>query len=183
MGIKILEDTHNLTLRYQGYAPGSWSQVAHDRTLPNGRVIGIDILPVQPPKGVSTIQGNFLSLAVQQQVRDFVRGANNGRTKGEETKLMSARESENDTDEPMTEGDLIAAAKSTLETKIDPGDGEKMVDVVLSDMSAPWDQTTGFWKRSLSDPYRRMMNTSGVSFRDHIGSMVCFLDKIWKDSD
>jgi 21S rRNA (uridine2791-2'-O)-methyltransferase len=42
-----------------------------------------------------------------------------------------------------------------------------MVDVVLSDMSAPWEQTTGFWKRSLSDPYYRMMNTSGMSFRDH----------------
>jgi len=48
---------------------------------------------------------------------------------------------------------------------------EKMVDVVLSDMSAPWEQTTGFWKRSLSDPYFRMMNTSGINFKDHAGSM------------
>ena len=51
-------------------------------------------------------------------------------------------------------------------------DAGKMVDVVLSDMSAPWDQTTGFWKRSLSDPYNRMMNTSGIAFKDHAGSMV-----------
>lgn len=50
----------------------------------------------------------------------------------------------------------------------------KTVDVVLSDMSAPWEQTTGFWKRSLSDPYIRMMNTSGINFKDHAGSMVCF---------
>lgn len=49
----------------------------------------------------------------------------------------------------------------------------KPVDVVLSDMSAPWHQTSGFWKRSLSEPYNRMMNTSGVNFRDHAGSMVC----------
>ncbi len=48
----------------------------------------------------------------------------------------------------------------------------RVVDIVLSDMSAPWEQTTGFWKRSLSDPYSRMMNTSGMSFRDHAGSMV-----------
>ena len=48
----------------------------------------------------------------------------------------------------------------------------RVVDVVLSDMSAPWEQTDGFWKRSLSDPYYRMMNTSGISFRDHAGSMV-----------
>ena len=46
------------------------------------------------------------------------------------------------------------------------------VDVVLSDMSAPWFQTTGFGKRSLSDPYNRMMNTSGIGFKDHAGSMV-----------
>jgi hypothetical protein len=50
----------------------------------------------------------------------------------------------------------------------------KMVDVVLSDMSAPWEQTTGFWKKSLSGPYNRMMNTSGINFKDHAGSMVCF---------
>ena len=49
---------------------------------------------------------------------------------------------------------------------------DKVADVVLSDMSEPWDQTTGFYKRSLSDPYHRMMNTSGISFRDHAGSMV-----------
>jgi 21S rRNA (uridine2791-2'-O)-methyltransferase len=48
----------------------------------------------------------------------------------------------------------------------------KMVDVVLSDMSAPWEQTTGFWKKSLSGPYNRMMNTSGINFKDHAGSMV-----------
>ena len=48
----------------------------------------------------------------------------------------------------------------------------RTVDVVLSDMSAPFDQTTGFWKRSLSDPYYRMMNTSGINFKDHAGSMV-----------
>lgn len=48
----------------------------------------------------------------------------------------------------------------------------RVVDVVLSDMSEPWDQTTGFHKRSLSDPYFRMMNTSGIAFKDHTGSMV-----------
>jgi 21S rRNA (uridine2791-2'-O)-methyltransferase len=49
----------------------------------------------------------------------------------------------------------------------------RAVDVVLSDMSEPWDHTAGFYKKSLSDPYFRMMNTSGNAFRDHAGSMVC----------
>ena len=57
----------------------------------------------------------------------------------------------------------------------------RLVDVVLSDMSEPWAQTDGFWKRSLSDPYYRMMNTSGMSFRDHAGSMVIEKSLIFLD--
>lgn len=34
--------------------------------------MGIDIIPAQPPKGVSTIQGNFLSPGVQQLVKDYL---------------------------------------------------------------------------------------------------------------
>lgn len=39
-------------------------------------------------------------------------------------------------------------------------------------MSAPWPQTTGFTANTLSNPYHRLMNTSGNTFRDHAGSMV-----------
>jgi 21S rRNA (uridine2791-2'-O)-methyltransferase len=46
-----------------------------------------------------------------------------------------------------------------------------LVQVVLSDMSAPWEQTTGFNVNTLSNPYHRLMNTSGNAFRDHAGSM------------
>lgn len=70
---------------------------------------------------------------------------------------------------------------SELSIKDAAQDGEesaarRTVDVVLSDMSAPWHQTDGFWKRSLSDPYYRMMNTTGVALADHAGSMVCAFD-------
>ncbi|TKX21576.1 rRNA methyltransferase-like protein 1 [Elsinoe australis] len=51
------------------------------------------------------------------------------------------------------------------------GDDGRVVDVVLSDMSAPWPLSSGSWIKSVSNPYFRMMNTSGVSFRDHAGSM------------
>lgn len=56
----------------KGYAPGSWSQVALARTKPHGRVIGIDLIPAQPPRGVTTFQGDFLSPMVQKLVKDFV---------------------------------------------------------------------------------------------------------------
>ena len=56
-----------------GYAPGSWSQVAKNRVGESGRVVGIDVIPAQPPRGVSALQGDFLSEGVQGLVREFVR--------------------------------------------------------------------------------------------------------------
>jgi 21S rRNA (uridine2791-2'-O)-methyltransferase len=151
-------------------------------------VIGIDILPVQPPKGVSTIQGNFLSPAVQAEVRSYVQDASRGRVK---SRLLSSSTPEElpetgrsyvdierhaQLETSGTPGDeggsgLIKAKKLSLQDR-DEAQG-RVVDVVLSDMSAPWDQTTGEWIKSISNPYRRMMNTSGIGFKDHVGSMVC----------
>ncbi|KAL2045075.1 hypothetical protein N7G274_002850 [Stereocaulon virgatum] len=151
-----------------GYAPGSWSQVAVDRTYPNGRVLGIDIIPAKPPKGVSTIQGNFLSPGVQEEVKKYLRDSDRGRIR-QELSMLGAEDGE----ASMTEDDLEETSRSYLELekraesagKGQEQEGKKtirkgkesedeekgrMVDVVLSDM---------------------MMNTSGMSFRDHAGSM------------
>lgn len=150
--------------------------MAVDRTQPYGRVLGIDIIPAQPPKGVSTIQGNFLDRGVQAYVQEFLRDPRRGRPRSSNSltdfscgDMMS--ELSMDTPQayeyPGNDGNksLESPAQKNTET-------QRTVDVVLSDMSAPWHQTTGFWKRSLSNPYNRMMNTSGMSFRDHVGSMV-----------
>jgi hypothetical protein len=65
----------------------------------------------------------------------------------------------------------ITAKKTRKRAEEDLG---KVVDVVLSDMSEPWPlESPNYWKRSLSDPYIRMMNTSGIGYKDHAGSMVC----------
>lgn len=64
------------------------------------------------------------------------------------------------------DGDSSKAPKAS-----DKARAGRMVDVVLSDMSEPWPQTYGFWLNTLSNPYNRMMNTSGNAFRDHAGSM------------
>jgi 21S rRNA (uridine2791-2'-O)-methyltransferase len=66
------------------------SQVAVNRTSPNGRVVGIDIIPTQPPKGVSTIQGNFLSPTIQAEVRAYVQDPDLGRPRRE---VLSAADS------------------------------------------------------------------------------------------
>ncbi|KAJ5724874.1 hypothetical protein N7493_006602 [Penicillium malachiteum] len=150
-----------------GYAPGSWSQVAVNRTQPDGRVLGVDIIPAQPPKGVSTIQGNFLAPEIQAYIQEFLRNPNRGRLR--ETSHdsgVSSLEPGVGLDQEITQNkdaeEISEEQKKAL---------ERTVDVVLSDMSEPWLQTSGFWKRSLSNPYNRMMNTSGNNFRDHAGSM------------
>ncbi|KAL8694273.1 MAG: hypothetical protein Q9218_001041 [Villophora microphyllina] len=163
------------------------AQVAVDRTSPNGCVVGIDVIPAQPPAGVSTIQGNFLSTIVQEEVKRFLSGARRNKAHYDSSLMDSDYDSRMD-NEPGTNaqsyleqekqsGVLVPEITSESQGSHDmDGEGRKgnesrMVDVVLSDMSAPWEQTEGFWKRSLSNPYYRMMNTSGINFRDHAGSM------------
>lgn len=204
-----------------GYAPGSWSQVAIDRTQPGGRVIGIDVIPAQPPRGVSTIQGNFLSEAVQAEVRVYVQDPERGRPVKRQVIWSGDEEAEAEEDGAVEHGEHAEAKgyteaeleqqemgyidrerRAPLVAREDEEDGHshgetehavgtatgagkkksgrraedeamgRVVDVVLSDMSAPWDQTSGFHKRSITEPYLRMMNTSGMAFRDHAGSMV-----------
>lgn len=141
-----------------------------NRTRPGGRILGVDIIPAQPPKGVSTIQGNFLAPQTQAYIQEFLSNPNRGRSRefgGLDHASNSLLESEIAAKQPGPTGE--GEEETTLNKEL-----EKTVDVVLSDMSAPWLQTSGFWKRSLSNPYNRMMNTSGNNFKDHAGSMVCF---------
>lgn len=126
---------------------------------------------------------------MQDEVKRFLRESDRGRSKQDFSLLAE------EVDDQMTEEELERSSTSYLELEKRAEAGTqnpegaisqatrkgriaedemegRMVDVVLSDMSEPWAQTDGFWKRSLSDPYYRMMNTSGVTFRDHAGSMV-----------
>ncbi|TGO27507.1 hypothetical protein BPAE_0041g00590 [Botrytis paeoniae] len=172
-------------------------QVAYERTKPHGRILGIDIIPAQPPQGVSTIQGNFLSRRVQQSVKNFLLDPERGRPRrpifssdenvededidnldiaaSEPSYIDLERHMDDDTNTHPTSSARSPAPAPALEhaeeAQEPAEDTTKMVHVVLSDMCAPWEQTTGFWKRSLSDPYNRMMNTTGIKFSDHAGSM------------
>lgn len=154
--------------------------MAIDRTSPGGYVLGIDVIPAQPPKGVSTIQGNFLSSAVQDRVKIYLRELKKGSSRLLNPSIQG-QSNEAAADDELADMaiDYWEREKQSRVITSTPDNGEpevhgeeKMVDVVLSDMSAPWAQTEGFWKRSLSNPYYRMMNASGINFRDHAGSMV-----------
>ncbi|KAK3503615.1 ribosomal RNA methyltransferase FtsJ domain-containing protein [Neurospora crassa] len=289
-----------------GFAPGSWSQVALDLTKPNGKVVGIDIIPAQPPRGVSSIQGNFLSKGVRGLVKGWLREEEGrGRVellrkerekaarmeqeanereererverervgieeaRGSELESEARQKEKNNVVEEMVQGvekleltekreeqqpqqpqqqqqqqrqqqrdvakqeifadrpsyielermavreaqlqqpevleqdqreeDKATTAANETEGKLDGEESTeeveeghqqeeqqqprkkkqpeqmRLVDVVLSDMSEPWPQTSGFSMKTLSNPYSRMMNTSGISFKDHAGSMdLCY---------
>lgn len=58
-----------------GAAPGGWSQVARERLGEKGRVIALDILPMQGIGGVEFIHGDFREDAVLQQLEQALDGA------------------------------------------------------------------------------------------------------------
>lgn len=167
-----------------GFAPGSWSQVAIELVRPGlGRVVGVDLIPVAPPKGVNGVQGDFLSRDTQERVRELLRDENAGRARpnpllqdGDTQAVLEEEEGYVDRERAATadgRSEREGEAKNKSEAKQEPD--EKCVDVVLSDMSAPWEILTSSnlsGKNSLSNPYYRMMNTSGNRFKDHAGSMV-----------
>jgi 23S rRNA (uridine2552-2'-O)-methyltransferase len=47
-----------------GAAPGSWSQVAAAKLGGRGRVVAVDLLPMEPLRGVQFLQGDFRDQAV-----------------------------------------------------------------------------------------------------------------------
>jgi 23S rRNA (uridine2552-2'-O)-methyltransferase len=57
-----------------GATPGSWSQVAVQRLQGRGRVIALDLLEMQPIKGVDFIQGDFREEAVLKQLEELLDG-------------------------------------------------------------------------------------------------------------
>lgn len=57
-----------------GAAPGSWSQYAAQRVGRSGKVIALDVLPMEPLPGVMLIRGDFVEEAVLQTLRRAIEG-------------------------------------------------------------------------------------------------------------
>ena len=55
-----------------GAAPGSWLQVIRDLT--QGTVVGVDLNPIVPMEGVTTITGDFTDPFVQGRIREAIGG-------------------------------------------------------------------------------------------------------------
>jgi 23S rRNA (uridine2552-2'-O)-methyltransferase len=57
-----------------GATPGGWSQVAAAKVGRSGKVIALDLLPLDTLAGVDFIQGDFREEAVLKQLEDFLQG-------------------------------------------------------------------------------------------------------------
>jgi len=57
-----------------GAAPGSWSQVLAQKLGSGARVVAIDLLPMDPLRGVTILQGDFREQAALDALRDAVGG-------------------------------------------------------------------------------------------------------------
>jgi 23S rRNA (uridine2552-2'-O)-methyltransferase len=55
-----------------GSAPGSWSQLAARLVGPTGRVVAVDLLPMEPIPGVDFLQGDFTAPATLQALRNLI---------------------------------------------------------------------------------------------------------------
>jgi len=59
-----------------GAAPGGWSQVAAERigSPKHGKVIAIDLLPMEPTPGVNSIKLDFLDHAAPEKLKEMIGG-------------------------------------------------------------------------------------------------------------
>lgn len=163
-----------------GFAPGSWSEVARQRTNPKSMILGVDILPCEPPTGVSSLQANILS----QKTQDLIRLYFNKHTKLDD--ILNdpkniheihgfLKPSTSDIVDPEYEHEL--KDEEEYREVFTPDDDNKIpttqqpIDIILSDMYVPVPRLTGYKNNITNMPYYRLMNTSGLAIRDHLLSV------------
>ena len=57
-----------------GSAPGSWSQFVADKIMPKGKLIAIDLLPMEAIEGVDFLQADFTSDSALTQIEAMLEG-------------------------------------------------------------------------------------------------------------
>ncbi|KAF7911810.1 hypothetical protein EAE99_010992 [Botrytis elliptica] len=156
-------------------------EVAYERTQPHGRILGIDIIPAQPPQGVSTIQGNFLSRRVQKSVKNFLLDPERGRPRRSLFSTPSSEDLENDED-PGTL-DIAASEPSYIDLERQMDDHEYEYEHDAGETQPSQSQSQSHERLESPEPEKdaskmvhvvlsdMMMNTTGIKFSDHAGSM------------
>ena len=61
-----------------GACPGGWSQYAAQKTGFTGRVLAVDLKPMEPIRGVDFLQGDFTEAGVREQLISALDGGRAG---------------------------------------------------------------------------------------------------------
>ena len=106
-----------------------------ERTKPTGRVVGIDLIPASPPRGVATFQGDFLSPSVQKLVRDYIEESH--RLHVSHTPTTAKRDEPEAPTEQTGQSSSIEKERPTIDgPSIDPNQtGARLVDVCFCNPS------------------------------------------------
>ncbi|CEP62477.1 21S rRNA (uridine2791-2'-O) methyltransferase LALA0_S05e06524g [Lachancea lanzarotensis] len=147
-----------------GYAPGAWSQVALERTGSTGVILGVDILPCSPPRGVSSIQANVLARKTHELIRLFF-------SKHFQLYQEDQLHKDHGYFQHMLEEELMFLKQQNAINSDGSVIEDTPIDVIISDMYEPWPQTEGFWNNFTNSAYDRMANTTGIAIKDHSMSM------------
>ncbi|SCU98970.1 LAFA_0G21154g1_1 [Lachancea sp. 'fantastica'] len=162
--VKLFRKNANQRVLDLGYAPGAWSQVALERTGSDGIILGVDILPCSPPRGVHSIQANILAKKTHELIRLFF-----------SKHFQLYREDQLHKDhgyfQHMLEEELAFVNEQSAINSDRPCVEGTPIDVIISDMYEPWPQTEGFWNNFTNSAYDRMANTTGIAIKDHFMSM------------
>lgn len=152
-----------------GFAPGAWSQVALERSMPGSMVLGVDVLPCEPPHGVSALQANILSKKTHELIRLFF-------SKHFQLNKKDLLHKDHGYLTHLLTNHLVEIMETeTYRELFSPdSDGEVSktpLDVVISDMYEPLPQHSSFWNNLTNMAYYRMANTSGLAIKDHSQSI------------
>lgn len=179
-----------------GYAPGAWSQVALSHVGPRGRVLGIDILPATPPRGVAAMQANFMSKRTHLAILQYLSDTDKGRavpldapeevaeaSPGVNINMASPQKASVPVSEPILDPEsYIDLEKRVTDENAIYNEADiikeidktkpKLINVVLSDMCEPFPLSGQYYKTHLTAPHFRMSNTTGLKVADHGASIV-----------
>lgn len=64
-----------MTVLELGAAPGGWSQYTGERVGPGGRVVAVDLLPMQPVDNVVSMQADLMEAGTQQELAGLIGGS------------------------------------------------------------------------------------------------------------
>lgn len=157
-----------------GFAPGAWSQVARQRTSSESAILGVDILPCEPPRGVSSLQANILSTKTLELIRIYF--SKRFELNKHYPHINHSHGYFNHTIEEIDSEEKEKNEESYVDLFANfPNSNNKVaqfpLDIIMSDMyvplSIPYHLQNSFTNRALN----RLANTSGIAIRDHLQSI------------